>query len=63
MLTTVSFAEHGSGTLMTFTATVTSATAEASFYIAGMEEGWRQSLDRLDALVARAGADAGSGAS
>jgi len=47
VLTTVTFAEHGGKTALTVRARVTSATAEAAPHLAGMNEGWSQSLDRL----------------
>ncbi len=47
VLTTVTFAEHGGKTKLTMHASVTKTTAEAARHIAGMEQGWNQSLDRL----------------
>jgi len=47
VLTTVTFSEHGGRTKLTLHARVTTATAEAAPHLAGMEQGWSQSLDRL----------------
>jgi uncharacterized protein YndB with AHSA1/START domain len=47
ILNTVTFAEQGGNTKLTLHARVTMATAEAPRYLAGMELGWSQSLDRL----------------
>jgi uncharacterized protein YndB with AHSA1/START domain len=47
VLTTVTFSEHGGKTKLTLNARVTKATAEAAPHLAGMEQGWSQSLDRL----------------
>jgi len=47
VLNTVTFAEQGGKTKLTLRARVTMATAEAPRYLAGMEQGWSQSLDRL----------------
>ena len=47
VLTTVTFSEHGGKTKLTLHARVTKATAEAAPHLAGMEQGWSQSLDRL----------------
>ncbi len=47
VLTTVTFVERGGKTKMTLHAVVTWATAEGAPHLAGMEEGWSQSLDRF----------------
>ena len=51
ILNTVAFAEHGGETKLTLSAKVITATAEAPRYLAGMETGWSQSLDRLSEEV------------
>lgn len=53
VLTTVTFAEQGGKTTLTMNARVVKATAKAPQYIAGMEAGWTQSLERLDKFVAK----------
>ena len=50
---TVTFAAAGRGTEIALVAEVTSATADAPRYLAGMSQGWSQSLDRLAALAVR----------
>lgn len=52
VLTVVSFTEQGGKTKLTMHAIVTKTTAEAAPYIAGMNEGWNQSLNRLANYVA-----------
>jgi len=47
VLTTVTFSEHGGQTTLTLHASVEKATAEAARHLAGMDQGWSQSLDRL----------------
>jgi uncharacterized protein YndB with AHSA1/START domain len=47
VLTTVTFAEQGAKTTLTMHARVVTATPEAAPHIAGMQEGWTQSLERL----------------
>jgi uncharacterized protein YndB with AHSA1/START domain len=61
-LNTVTFDEYGlSGTLMTLAVRVLGATPEAAPHLAGMEEGWTQSLVRLQDFVASLdGADGAS---
>jgi uncharacterized protein YndB with AHSA1/START domain len=49
ILNTVTFAETGGQTRLTLRATVLSATPQAAPHLAGMQQGWRQSLDRLEA--------------
>jgi uncharacterized protein YndB with AHSA1/START domain len=46
-LNTVTLAEHGGKTKLTLHAKVSTATAKAAPYLAGMEEGWKLTLDRL----------------
>lgn len=53
-LTAVTFGEAGGGTKLTVRASGVARVARASRMLDGMEEGWSQSLDRLEALVARA---------
>jgi uncharacterized protein YndB with AHSA1/START domain len=52
VLTTVTFAEQGGKTKQTLQARVIMRTDKAAPYLAGMEMGWGQSLDRLTAYVA-----------
>jgi uncharacterized protein YndB with AHSA1/START domain len=47
VLTTVTFAEHNGKTKITLRAVVAKSTPEVAAALAGMEEGWNQSLDRL----------------
>jgi uncharacterized protein YndB with AHSA1/START domain len=53
VLTTVTFAEQGGKTALTLQARVVHATAAAARHLAGMEVGWTQSLERLEAFVAK----------
>ncbi|HEV3112271.1 MAG TPA: SRPBCC domain-containing protein [Candidatus Binataceae bacterium] len=50
-LTTVTFAELGGKTKLTLETSAAGVAAQAPEMLKGMEEGWRQSLDRLEALV------------
>ncbi len=59
VLNTIEFAEHGDKTKLTLRAIVLNQTAQAPRYLAGMEAGWSQSLDRL-AEEARGSANRGS---
>ena len=52
MLTTVTFAEEGGKTKQILRTRVIKSTAEAPRYLAGMEAGGRQSLERLTAYLA-----------
>jgi uncharacterized protein YndB with AHSA1/START domain len=52
VLTTVTFAEQGKKTKQTMRARVIKTTPQAAPYIAGMEQGWTQSLERLTAYLA-----------
>jgi len=47
VLNTVTFAEHGGKTTFTVVARVVKATPQAAPYLAGMEEGWAQQLERF----------------
>ncbi len=51
VLHTLTFEKQGQKTKMTMHAQVIMATAKAPQYLAGMEMGWNQSLDRLGAYV------------
>lgn len=51
VLNTATFTEHAGKTTLTVRARVLAATAEADPYLAGMEQGWSESLDRLDTLL------------
>ena len=51
VLITVTFAEQGGKTKLTLRARVVRMTAAAAPYLAGMQEGWSQSLERLGALL------------
>jgi uncharacterized protein YndB with AHSA1/START domain len=52
--TIVSFAERGGKTSLTMQARVVKSTAGVMQYIQGMEAGWTQSLERLEAYLAKA---------
>jgi uncharacterized protein YndB with AHSA1/START domain len=51
-ITTVTFAEHEGKTKLTVHAVVTKSAPAAEGALAGMEQGWNQSLDRLADYVA-----------
>ena len=51
VLNTVVFTKVDGGTEISLVARVTSTTAAAPKYLAGMSQGWSQSLDRLAVLV------------
>jgi uncharacterized protein YndB with AHSA1/START domain len=53
VLTTVTFAEQDGKTKQILRARVIKSTVQAAPYIAGMEAGWTQSLERLTAYLAR----------
>jgi uncharacterized protein YndB with AHSA1/START domain len=53
VLHTVTFAEQGGKTTLTMQARVVKMTAKAAPYLAGMEAGWTQSLERLEAHLAK----------
>jgi uncharacterized protein YndB with AHSA1/START domain len=50
-LTTVTFADHPDGTLMEMTTTAKALTEVAVGYLAGMDQGWSQSFDKLARLL------------
>lgn len=52
VLNTVTFADQGGGTLLTVQVHVLRSTEESVPYLEGMEEGWKQSLERLNAYLA-----------
>jgi uncharacterized protein YndB with AHSA1/START domain len=52
--TTVTFAEKGGKTTLTMHARVVKSSPGSMQYIQGMEAGWTQSLERLEAYVAKA---------
>jgi uncharacterized protein YndB with AHSA1/START domain len=54
-LTTVTFAEEGGKTKLTLHTRATAMVDYASAYLQGMEAGWTQSLEKLEALVQRTG--------
>jgi len=54
VLNTVIFSEQGGKTKLTLQARVVKLTAGAAPYLSGMEAGWTQSLERLEAYVAKA---------
>ncbi len=54
VLNTVTFAEDGAKTILTLQAHVVKTSAMAAQYLQGMHVGWMQSLERLDAYVAKA---------
>jgi len=51
LLTTVTFTEENGKTKQILRARVIKRTAQAAPYLAGMEAGWTQSLERLAAYV------------
>jgi uncharacterized protein YndB with AHSA1/START domain len=51
ILTTVTFSEENCKTKQILRARVIKKTAQAAPYLAGMEAGWTQSLERLAAYV------------
>lgn len=52
-LTTVTFAEHGGKTKLTLQTHAVALVAHAARMLEGMEAGWTQSLERLEAYLAR----------
>jgi uncharacterized protein YndB with AHSA1/START domain len=54
-LTTVTFAEQGGKTELTVRTSEAGLVAEAAQMLAGMEEGWTQSQDRLEAYLVTVG--------
>jgi uncharacterized protein YndB with AHSA1/START domain len=53
VLNTVTFADQGGKTTQMLRARVVKSTAGATPYLEGMEEGWTQSLERLETLLGR----------
>jgi uncharacterized protein YndB with AHSA1/START domain len=53
IVTTVMFADLGGKTALKLEAKILSETALAPQYLVGMEQGWKQSLDRLAELVTK----------
>src|SRR3984893_18896000 len=53
-LTTVTFAEEGGRTKLTLQTSGVAVVDYAAAYLQGMEAGWTQSLEKLEALVRRA---------
>ncbi len=53
VLTTVTFAEHNGKTKLTLQAVVVKSGPAAAGALAGMEQGWRESLDRLAAHLGK----------
>ena len=51
VLNTVTFAERDGDTTLTLSAQVLQAAPELAAAVAGMEQGWRESLDRLQRLL------------
>jgi uncharacterized protein YndB with AHSA1/START domain len=51
VLNTVTFADEGGKTLLTLNVIVTKSTPEMAGPLSGMNEGWNQSLDKLENLV------------
>ena len=54
-LNTITFSERNGKTTLTLRVDVIKAAPEAAPYLAGMEEGWKQTLDRLGELVTNSG--------
>jgi uncharacterized protein YndB with AHSA1/START domain len=54
VLNTVTFAERGGKTTLTLHARVVKSSVNAPRYLRGMEVGWTQGLERLDAFVTKA---------
>lgn len=54
VLNTVTFVEQGGKTKLTLQAVVVRSTPEVAAALAGMEEGWNQSLDKLAEHLAKA---------
>jgi uncharacterized protein YndB with AHSA1/START domain len=52
-LTTVTFADEGGKTKMTLHTKAVAVIEDAAAYLQGMEAGWTQSIDKLQAFVAR----------
>ena len=54
VLNTVTFAAQGGKTKLTVQAKVVKSTAKAAPYLDGMEEGWKQTIERLAGHMAKA---------
>jgi uncharacterized protein YndB with AHSA1/START domain len=52
---TLAFSDVAGGTLLTMTTVVKQVSEELRFALDGMKEGWSQSLDKMDALLAELG--------
>ena len=52
-LTTVTFADEGGKTKMTLHTKAVAVVEEAAAYLQGMDAGWTQSIDKLQAFLAR----------
>jgi uncharacterized protein YndB with AHSA1/START domain len=52
-LTTVTFEEQGNKTKMTFHTVASGTQPQVVFMLQGMEAGWTQSFDKMDAMFAR----------
>ena len=54
-LVTVTFEEKNQKTTMSVDVQIVKATEESKPYTAGMEEGWKQTLDKLEEVVRSSG--------
>jgi uncharacterized protein YndB with AHSA1/START domain len=52
-VTTVTFADEGGKTKMTLHTKAVAVVEDAAVYLQGMEAGWTQSIDKLEAFLAR----------
>ena len=52
--TTVTFEEHNGKTKMTLDTRAVGKVPQAAFMLGGMEQGWSESIDKLEALLAQA---------
>ncbi len=52
--TSVTFEEHGGKTKMTLVTRAVGKVPQAAFMLGGMEQGWTESIDKLEALLAQA---------
>jgi uncharacterized protein YndB with AHSA1/START domain len=55
VLNTVTFEEEGKKTRLTLLAEIIKSTTEAKPYLDGMDQGWGQSIGRLDAFINKLG--------
>jgi uncharacterized protein YndB with AHSA1/START domain len=53
VLSTITFTEHGDKTTLVMHASVSKVTVKAAPYLAGMEAGWTQSLERLEEFMTK----------